>query len=128
MAGYRHVAQQRDLRRRRRVWQRFHARRQLCEYQLCAYDFRAIPERKPGRRNQFASNPTLVAVNPAWYNTAQSFDFQLQAGSPAMGAGLASDAPATDIMGKPRGSTPDVGAYQSSGNGATRASFDCRHR
>ena len=65
------------------------------------------------------SNPTLVAVNPAWYNTPQSFDFQLQAGSPAMGAGLASDAPATDIMGKPRGSTPDVGAYQSSGNGVT---------
>ena len=64
------------------------------------------------------ANPMLAAVNPAWYNAAQSFDLQLQAGSPAMKAGLAGDAPSVDIMGKPRGSTPDIGAYQSSGTAA----------
>jgi len=64
------------------------------------------------------ANPMLAAVNPAWYNTAQNFNLQLLAGSPAMKAGLAADAPAVDLMGKTRGSTPDIGAYQSSGSAA----------
>jgi hypothetical protein len=57
-------------------------------------------------------NPLLVAANPAWYTTPQSFNLQVQTGSPAIGAGLATDAPAVDIMGKSRGGAPDIGAYQ----------------
>ena len=57
-------------------------------------------------------NPLLVAANPAWYTAPQSFNLQVQTGSPAIGAGLATDAPAVDIMGKSRGSAPDIGAYQ----------------
>ena len=48
-------------------------------------------------------------VNPG------SADFQLQAGSPAIGAGTSNLAPATDFAGNPRptpGGGFDIGAYQ----------------
>ena len=66
-------------------------------------------------------NPLLVAANPAWYDLPQNFNLQVQAGSPAIGAALASDAPAVDIMGKTRGSAPDIGAYQYGGDSTSVA-------
>ena len=58
------------------------------------------------------ANPLLLGANDAWYNAPQNWNPQVAAGGPAIGAGLASDAPATDIMGNSRGSAPDIGAYQ----------------
>jgi hypothetical protein len=40
------------------------------------------------------------------------FDFHLQDSSPCIGAGTAVDAPAFDIEGNRRGTTPDMGAYE----------------
>jgi hypothetical protein len=75
-----------------------------------------------GGATNYVVDPMLLAANPAWYTAAQNFNLQLQSGSPAMKAGLAADAPSVDIMNHPRGSTPDIGAYQSSGgNGSTPA-------
>jgi hypothetical protein len=62
--------------------------------------------------NNSQANPVLLGANDAWFNAPQSWNLQVAAGSPAIGAALASDAPATDIMGKSRGSAPDIGAYQ----------------
>ena len=41
-----------------------------------------------------------------------AFDVGLKPGAPAIGAGNPAGAPATDITGAPRGSPPDIGAYQ----------------
>jgi hypothetical protein len=46
-----------------------------------------------------------------WVNPA-AFDFHLNAGSPAINAGSAQHAPATDREGKPRSGAPDAGAYE----------------
>jgi hypothetical protein len=72
-----------------------------------------------GLGTNLQSNPMLVAANPNWYNTPQNFNLQVQAGSPVIGAAFAADAPATDIMGKSRGSAPDIGAYQYGGGTST---------
>jgi hypothetical protein len=72
-----------------------------------------------GGSTNLQSNPVLAAVNPAWYNAAANFDLRFQTGSPASGAGLASDAPATDIAGIPRGGAPSIGAYQLSASATT---------
>jgi len=66
--------------------------------------------------NNSQANPLLLAANNAWYNSPQAWNLQVAAGSPAIGAALASDAPATDIMGQPRGGAPDIGAYQHGDN------------
>jgi hypothetical protein len=66
-------------------------------------------------------NPLLVAAHPDWYTAPQSFNLQVQTGSPAIGAGLATDAPAVDIMGKSRGGAPDIGAYQYGDNSTSIA-------
>ena len=60
--------------------------------------------------NNAQGNPLLVAANPAWYNTVQLFNLRVGAGSPAIGTGLGSDCPATDVTGAAR-STCDIGAY-----------------
>jgi hypothetical protein len=46
-----------------------------------------------------------------WVNPA-AFDFHLKAGSPAINAGTAQYAPATDREGKARSGAPDAGAYE----------------
>jgi hypothetical protein len=47
------------------------------------------------------------------YQPDGSGNYQLQAGSPEIGAGTGSGAPTFDIVGAPRPSSPDLGAYQS---------------
>ena len=56
----------------------------------------------------------LIGVDPMFVNAAGD-DFRLSAGSPAIGAGTAAGAPATDIAGNPRpqGGAGVVGAYES---------------
>jgi hypothetical protein len=46
--------------------------------------------------------------------SASSFDFRLQSGSPAIGAGLVLALVTNDLTGAPRpsGAPPDLGAYQ----------------
>ena len=62
------------------------------------------------------------AVNPSsstgtqtapmgWVNPA-AFNFDLTSGSPAIDAGSAQYAPATDRTGQPRTGAPDAGAYE----------------
>ena len=55
-----------------------------------------------------SANPMLV--NPI--SPASGGDFHLQAGSPAIGAGTTTNAPATDIDGTVRGNAPSIGAYE----------------
>ncbi|KQQ36226.1 hypothetical protein ASF61_08555 [Duganella sp. Leaf126] len=62
-----------------------------------------------------------IAAAPQFVNYVRSGggDYQLQASSPAIDKGLASEAPPTDLNGKarPAGAGPDLGAYEF--NGAT---------
>lgn len=51
-------------------------------------------------------------VGPAYADQWLSYDYRLQAGSPAIDAGTPTDAPATDIDGTPRDTKPDIGAYE----------------
>jgi len=55
----------------------------------------------------------LVGVNPLFVNAAAD-DFQLQSGSPAIGAGTSQGAPATDMDGVSRsqGGAYDIGTYE----------------
>lgn len=57
-----------------------------------------------------------VASTPPANSTAQDhpelFDFHLLAGSPAIGAAFAADAPVTDIFGMTRGSSPSIGPVE----------------
>jgi hypothetical protein len=72
----------------------------------------------------FAGNsqaaPMFIAMDPSWYNAPRRFNLRVQAGSPAIGAGMAADASATDITGNPRSGNPDIGAYQSGGGDPPR--------
>ena len=58
------------------------------------------------------ADPRFGAVNTAWHNEPENFDFMLREGSPAIGFSIAADAPASDLLRHPRGSAPDAGAYQ----------------
>ena len=51
-------------------------------------------------------------VGPDFADDWLSYDYRLLPGSPAIGAGTATGAPATDIDGNPRDATPDMGAYE----------------
>ena len=53
------------------------------------------------------------------FRDAASGDYRVSPGSPALDAGWAPAIPATDILGKPRpkGSGPDMGAYEYQGDG-----------
>jgi chitodextrinase len=66
--------------------------------------------------NNSQVNPNLVASNPAWFNAPQNWDLHLQAGSPAISAGTAVNAPATDITGATRANPPSIGAYEYTGS------------
>ena len=55
-----------------------------------------------------------ITANPLFVNRA-AYDFHLQSGSPAIGAGTSLNAPSTDLDGNPRptpGAGYDLGAYQ----------------
>ncbi|MDA0180325.1 LamG domain-containing protein [Solirubrobacter phytolaccae] len=58
-----------------------------------------------------ASSTKTTPAAFAWVNPAV-YDFRLKAGSPAINAGVADDAPARDRDGKLRDATPDAGAYE----------------
>jgi hypothetical protein len=62
--------------------------------------------------NICGSNPDFVAANPQWSTTPGSWNLEVSSGSPALAAGLASDAPTYDIMGIARGTPPTIGAYE----------------
>jgi parallel beta-helix repeat protein len=53
-----------------------------------------------------------AGVGPAFAGEWLSYDYRLQADSPAIDAGTPAGAPATDIEGTPRDATPDLGAYE----------------
>jgi hypothetical protein len=58
-----------------------------------------------------------IEVNEDAYLDFAAGDFRPAPGSPLIDAGLATDAvPATDIEGNPRDASPDIGAYEHSGN------------
>lgn len=61
-------------------------------------------------QNGLQASGTLIA-NPLFVD-APAHNYQLQSGSPAVGAGTMSGAPSTDFAGVPRTSQDDVGAYQ----------------
>jgi len=63
--------------------------------------------------NTVADHNTLGATDPKFVN-ASGFDFHLQAGSPAIGAGVAVPGITTDFDGatRPQGSSYDTGAYE----------------
>ena len=52
-----------------------------------------------------------TAADPLFVNAAAG-DYRLSAGSPCVNTGSAASAPATDLDGAPRDSTPDMGAYE----------------
>ena len=59
--------------------------------------------------NDLVADPLFV--NPSTDDKVA--DFRLKAGSPALGTGkVSSFVPFSDINGKPRGASPDKGAYQ----------------
>jgi hypothetical protein len=62
--------------------------------------------------NELWGNPTFADVQTSYSTTPNMFNFRLLSGSPAIGAGLASGAPSTDITGAARASTPSIGAYE----------------
>ncbi|MCB0532079.1 MAG: T9SS type A sorting domain-containing protein [Lewinellaceae bacterium] len=53
----------------------------------------------------------LLSLDPLFVDPT-IFDYHLQAGSPCIDKGVATDAPATDLDGNPRDSNPDQGAYE----------------
>src|SRR5207245_11358579 len=63
--------------------------------------------------NTVADHNTLGATDPMFRNAA-GLDFHLQAGSPAIGAGVALPGIATafDVATRPQGSSYDTGAYE----------------
>ena len=66
----------------------------------------------PGSGNLCDSDPQFVAANSAWSTTGASWNLSVQSSSPAVAAGLASDAPIYDILGSLRPATPSIGAYE----------------
>jgi len=53
-----------------------------------------------------------VTNDPLFLSGWSEVDLHLQAGSPAVDAGSAADAPSDDAEGRPRDATPDIGAYE----------------
>ena len=56
--------------------------------------------------------PLFVDVNTKYYNQAKKFNFLLREGSPAIGAGIPTGAPSTDLKGVTRPNPPSLGAYE----------------
>lgn len=54
----------------------------------------------------------LLNQNPATIMVSPDTDFHLILGSPAIGAGTTTNAPATDFNGNPRNNPPSIGAYE----------------
>jgi hypothetical protein len=63
------------------------------------------------------SDPKFSAIG-AW-NTLGLFNFTLQSGSPAIGAGTSAGAPTYDITGAARPNPPSIGAYEYTGVGSS---------
>jgi hypothetical protein len=77
------------------------------------YSFAAFQSYNTGSNtNELWGNPTFADVQTSYSTTPNMFNFRLLSGSPAIGAGLASGAPSTDITGATRAGTPSIGAYE----------------
>jgi hypothetical protein len=70
-----------------------------------------------GGNDHMVSPATSTQTTPSrqQFINAAAFDFHLTAGSPSVGVGDATYAPATDHDGNPRCGTPDAGAYEYKG-------------
>ena len=66
----------------------------------------------------FTQSGNLTSTNPLLVDAA-SFDYRLQAGSPAVALGLVTNAPTLDYLGSTRGASIDAGAYESDGTAPT---------
>ena len=73
-------------------------------------------------------NPSFASYNNSYSSTPALFNFRLNSASPALGAGSAVGAPATDITGSQRPTPPSMGAYEGAGNigtGVVLTSLSC---
>ncbi len=85
------------------------------------YNFTQMQALSAGFTGNHYADPMLVSASPTYTLTPGLFDFHLQAGSPAIGAGYGNGL-TTDIQGNSRIPLPDIGAYQhSSGDADTTA-------
>jgi hypothetical protein len=75
-------------------------------------DFAALDAGGALRGGNVKRDPLFKAVNTEWYKTPDDYDFTVRDGSPALGLAAASEGSQADLMGHPRGTAPDAGAYQ----------------
>lgn len=61
--------------------------------------------------NRFA-DPLVTAESVDWWGTPERFDFHVLEGSPAIGLGVTTGAPSTDLQGRARTAPIDAGAYR----------------
>jgi hypothetical protein len=73
------------------------------------------------------ADPLLTALDNSWYATPGLYNLRVSSGSPAVGAGLHTGAPATDIRGNPRANPPDIGAYQYTAVTSSQGFCDLNH-
>jgi len=84
-------------------------------YQNCAW-FTSTANVPFGSGNVCGFNPLFSAANPQWSTTPASWNLAVLPSSPALAAGLASNAPAYDILGTARQAVPTIGAYEFPGS------------
>ena len=62
--------------------------------------------------NCINADPLFVAASPNLFNTPTSFNFHLQASSPAIGKGTSTGVPPSDLIGNTWNSPPSIGALE----------------
>jgi chitodextrinase len=64
--------------------------------------------------NCINAEPQFVSASPSFWNSPNSFNFNLQSSSPAISAGSPLGAPIYDVLGNPFANPPSIGAYENS--------------